>query len=167
MVTGSYASSFYGEPRTTHDLDLVVHMDENQVELLHRQFPHPDFYMDDVAAKEAILSSGMFNLISTLAGDKVDFWILTSTEWDRSRFERRRSENVLGVNLKMPTPEDVILAKLHWCKLSGESEKQFLDATAVYEIQGATLDISYIERWADQLEITDLWNRVVDAGEIV
>jgi hypothetical protein len=34
MVTGSFVSSFYGDPRTTRDLDLIV--DAKVTELLQR-----------------------------------------------------------------------------------------------------------------------------------
>lgn len=43
MVTGSIASSMQGEPRLTHDIDLVVHLSAAQVPQLLQAFPQPDF----------------------------------------------------------------------------------------------------------------------------
>ena len=50
--------------------------------------------------------------------------------------------------------EDLLLAKLEWAKL-GESERQIRDAAGIIEIQGAALDIDYVERWAAALDIED------------
>jgi hypothetical protein len=53
-------------------------------------------------------------------------------------------ENVFGFKMNISKPEDTILAKLRWAKLSGGSEKQFTDAMRVYEIQYGILDLSYL-----------------------
>jgi hypothetical protein len=50
--------------------------------------------------------------------------------------------------------------KLRWAKMSGGSEKQFADARSIYELQGKTLDSTYIERWVHALDINDLWQRI-------
>lgn len=86
----------------------------------------------------------MFNLIDVKSGDKADFWILTDEPFDRSRFARKYEENVLGMTLKVSSPEDTILAKLRWAALSGGSEKQFIDALRVYEVQSGKLDMEYL-----------------------
>jgi hypothetical protein len=39
MITGSAASSLQGEPRATHDIDLVVEIDSVQVAELIHAFP--------------------------------------------------------------------------------------------------------------------------------
>lgn len=65
------------------------------------------------------------------------------------------------------SPEDTILAKLRWAKLSGGSEKQFTDALRVYEVQYGRLGIDYLEDWAKKLEVESLWERLVNEAEIV
>lgn len=82
----------------------------------------------------------MFNLINLKEGDKVDFWILTDDPFDKSRFSRRITEEFMGIKLLVSTPEDTILAKLKWAKESGGSEKQFIDALRVYEVQYGKID---------------------------
>jgi len=165
MVTGSLASSFYGEPRTTHDFDLVVAMTPEAVDHLAVTFPAPAYYLDSDTARSAIESAGTFNLLSTEEGDKIDFWMLTDSRFDRSRFERRRNEEVLGIPIQIPSPEDVMLAKLQWSKLAGGSQRQFVDVLRVYEVQGSALDYEYLNRWADELQVTELWQRVQDESE--
>ena len=121
--------------------------------------------MDESSILDAIIRQGMFNLLDVTTGDKVDFWILTDTPFDQSRFSRKVSEECMGLKLLVSSPEDTILAKLRWAKLSGGSEKQFIDALRVYEVQHEKLDIRYIERWAKDLEIKSLWKRLLEEAE--
>ena len=167
MVTGSVASSLQGEPRATHDVDLVVAMTQDAVRPLIDAFPTPEFYLDEDAARTAIATLGMFNLIAISEGDKVDFWLLTEEPFDRSRFSRKHREEVLGVELQVPSPEDTILAKLKWAKEAGGSEKHVVDALHVYEVQGAGLDCTYLDRWAAELSVADLWKRIQREAELL
>jgi hypothetical protein len=135
MITGSLASSLQGEPRATHDIDLVI-----QITL--QQLPE---------------------LVSE--GDKVDFWLLTDEPFDQMRFSRKYVEDVLGMRLKVSSPEDTILQKLKWAMLSGGGEKAFVDALRVYEVQQGTLDLSYMEVWAGRIGIHELWARLKAEAE--
>ncbi len=160
MLTGSIVSSLQGEPRATHDIDFVVSLKPSDVSRLTALFPGPRYYLDPEAAVAAIKDNGMFNLIDTKTGDKADFWILTEEPFDKSRFSRRRQEEFADVKLTVPTPEDTIIMKLRWAKMSGGSEKQFLDALRVYEVQYGKLDLAYVEDWIGRLELTDEWTRL-------
>ncbi|MCK4850382.1 MAG: hypothetical protein KAT11_03470, partial [Phycisphaerae bacterium] len=102
----------------------------------------------------------MFNLIELDSGDKVDFWILSSQDFDRTRFSRRIRQEFEGFEMQLSSPEDTILSKLRWAKLSGGSEKQFVDALGVYEVQYGKLDLDYLDRWAKKLEVDCLWQRL-------
>lgn len=167
MVTGSIASSLQGEPRSTHDIDFVISIQENDVRHLVDAFPRPDFYINAEAAKDAIVHDSMFNLIDVREGDKVDFWILTEEPFDRSRFSRKYVEEVMGVKLKVSSPEDTILMKLHWASQMGGSEKQFTDAVRVFEVQYGNLNLDYLNRWAVNLDVEDLWTRLQDEAELI
>lgn len=154
MVTGSTASSIQGEPRSTHDIDLVVELEESAVDTLARSFPEPDFYLSREAMQDAIEARSMFNVLDLTSGDKVDFWMLTDEPFDRSRFGRRQRVALFGMQVAISSPEDTILAKLRWSQLSGGSERQERDALAVYELQFVRLDQDYLDEWADRLGVT-------------
>ena len=96
MVTGSIVSSLQGEPRSTHDVDVVVAIEPHHVEALLDAFARPRFYVDEAAIREAMRLGGAFNVIDTQEGDKIDFWMLTDSEFDNSRFSRRYAERVFG-----------------------------------------------------------------------
>ena len=162
MITGSVVSSLQGEPRSTHDIDIVVAIQKSKAHRLVGFFSFPDFYLDEDSILDAIQRQSMFNLMDLSEGDKVDFWILTDEPFDRSRFSRRYREEFVGLKLYVSSPEDTILAKLRWAKLSGGSEKQFTDALRVYEVQYRRLDLDYLEHWAKRLDVESLWKRLTD-----
>lgn len=166
MVTGSVASSMQGEPRSTHDIDMVVAIQESKAHELSEAFPPPDFYLDENSILDALKNQSMFNLINSKVGDKVDFWVFTDDPFDRSRFSRRISEDFMGIQMQVSSPEDTILAKLRRAKLSGGSEKQFTDALRVYEVQYGQLDVNYLEDWANKLNVQSLWKKLTKEAQI-
>ena len=160
MITGSIASSLQGQPRSTHDIDLVVVLPPQAVGPMAAAFQLPDFLLQEEAVRSALRDRSMFNLLSLADGDKVDFWMLTQEPFDRSRFARRKSVILDGKSFKVSAPEDTILAKLRWAKLSGGSEKQLNDALGVLEVQGQSLDFSYLDQWATRLGVEESWQQI-------
>jgi len=158
MLTGSIVSSLQGEPRATHDIDVVISVRTAAAEAaakLKAAFPEPEFFFDEEAARGAIAARSMFNVIDTREGDKVDFWLLKDEDFDRSRFARRATEAFEGTRLVVSRPEDTILMKLKWAAMYGGSEKQLTDALRVYEVQHGGLDHGYLDTWARKLEVTE------------
>ena len=165
MVSGSIVSSLQGEPRSTNDIDIVVNLPQSKAHALAAAFPSPNYYLDEGAVAEAVARKGMANLIDTESGDKVDFWLLTEDPFDRSRFARRYHEEVLGMRIAVSSPEDTILMKLRWARMSGGSEKQFTDAVRVYEVQYEKLDHKYLREWTLKLGVQNEMDKLLlDAG---
>ena len=155
FASGSVASSLQGEPRSTHDLDFVVAISPGALPALLSRFPTPDFYVDPETARGAVERRTMFNLIEVATGEKVDFWLLTDSPFDRSRFARKREETLFGRIAFVSSPEDTIMQKLAWSKRSGFSEKQFGDCLRVFEVQFELLDQAYMDRWARELGVLE------------
>lgn len=156
----SLVSSLQGEPRATHDIHIVVQIRREAIDGLVKAFSPPGFYLSAQSIYDTMEHGSMFNLLDTNEGDKVDFWLLTTDPFDVSRFERRQEERVFGFTMFVSTPEDTILAKLKWAKLSGGSEKQFTDALRVFEVQYEKLDMPYLEKWTKILEVDLLWREL-------
>jgi hypothetical protein len=167
MVSGSIVSSLQGEPRATHDADLVVDISSEDLPALVRALDDPSLHLDGQSAALAVAQSQMFNLLDSSTGDKVDFWPLTDTAFDRSRFSRRSAVEAMGMRLVVSSPEDTILKKLDWARMCGGSEKQYTDALRVYEVQAGRLDGDYLHRWAGELGVTDTLDRLLEEAEIV
>lgn len=166
MITGSIASSLQGEPRSTHDIDIIIIIQTSSVDKFVEFFPPSMYYLNKDSIFKAIENHDMFNLIEISEGDKVDFWILTDDTYDRIRFSRKYTEEFSGIKIQVSRPEDTILSKLRWAMLSGGSEKQFIDALRIYEVQYEILDKDYLEYWVRELNIGSLWKRLKQEADI-
>ena len=157
MIVGSHASIYYGEPRFTQDVDIVVELTAAGLPALLERFPESDFYVSDEAARTAIAERGQFNIVHGASGVKLDLFIGKDTEYDRLRFARRhRLPLVPGRDAYFARPEDVILYKLLYFR-QGESERHLRDIAGILALSGADLDMAYITDWARRLHVIDLW----------
>jgi hypothetical protein len=161
MLTGSVASSFYGEPRSTHDIDLVVVIGPADAKRLAKSFDPNQYYISEETIQEAIAQETPFNLIDSHTGLKADFWPLKSDPYHQTCFNRRKKQKIFENDTYVATAEDLILTKLEWYKLCGGSEVQFKDALGIYEVQREGLDLDYIYKWSERLEIKSLVEKLI------
>lgn len=160
MLTGSLAAAYYAEPRATRDVDLVVEASHAQLVELGRQLSELGLYVSQAAIAEAVQHEGQFNVIDPETGWKVDLILRKSRPFSVAEFGRRRSATVLGLELSLASPEDLVIAKLEWAKRGG-SELQLRDVAAVLEAHGSHLDREYVEKWVEDLELKEQWARVL------
>jgi hypothetical protein len=162
MLVGSLASGVFGEPRLTQDIDILVELSPDQIQALCDAFPAPEFYVSVGAARQAVAQRGQFNVIHPASGNKIDFMIARSDSWGRSQISRRRSEQILpGRSGFVASPEDVILGKM-WYYREGGSEKHLRDIAAIMQVSGQIIDLGYVARWAEQLELSDVWQAILN-----
>jgi hypothetical protein len=90
FVTGSVATIFYGEPRFTNDIDIVVALPASRISDFCRAFPSEDFYVREEAVRRDISIKSQFNVIHPASGLKVDVMI-PAKRLNRSRFARIRA----------------------------------------------------------------------------
>ena len=133
---------------------------------LMEAFNSKRFYINMDSVKEAINNNSQFNVLDTEEGDKIDFWILTDSNFDKSRFSRKQKVKLFGFKACMSAPEDTIIQKLLWSKLSGGSKKQYKDAMSVYELQCGNLDVEYMDYWSKELDIEDLYRKMISDTEV-
>lgn len=62
MLTGSFAMAYYGKPRMTRDLDIVVSLQEDDIPGIVTVLS-PDFYIDADSVRSAVISQRLFNLM--------------------------------------------------------------------------------------------------------
>lgn len=154
MLTGSMASNAWGIPRTTHDLDFVVQLPPSQVEALATAFV-ADYFVDQAAIHAAFQPPHQFNVLHIPSALKIDFWMLRPVPFEQEMFRRRQCHIVLGESAWLAAPEDVILHKLYWHRIT-PSERQLSDVAGVAAVQQGRLDEAYLHRWGDELGIADL-----------
>ena len=165
MIGGSQASMYYGEPRLTRDVDVVVALHLHELPTLLRGFPPDQFYVDESAAREAIATSGQFNIIHPGSGLKIDVYVNPDTEYDRVRLSRRQQLPLApGVSAFFARPEDIILYKLIYYR-QVESGMHLRDIVGILRVSGPELDEPYITQWAARLGLAALWSQVRKQAE--
>jgi len=166
-IGGSVASSLYGLPRLTIDADLVADIRMEHVRPLVKQL-ETDYYIDEDMIRDAIRRQSSFNVIHQDTILKVDIFIPKSRLFDQEELRRVRQE-VLSEGTRpfnIASPEGTILNKLEWYRMGGGvSDRQWNDILGVLKVQSTNLDMNYLQKWAANLNVTDLLERaLVDAG---
>lgn len=156
MLVGSLASTRYGSPRSTQDIDIVISADPAQLRSFIQHLDNKNYYVDLDPALEAHRNESLFNIIDLNTGWKIDLIFRKSTAFGQEEFRRRRKVELLGLQVFVASPEDVIIAKLDWAK-QGASLRQIEDAAAVLTVQDKALDMAYLEKWVSQLHLSDQW----------
>lgn len=125
-----------------------------------KSLPEKDYYVSESAALNAFHRRSQFNVVDMATGWKVDLIIRKARPYSLEELRRRLSVRMLDVDVFVATPEDTILSKLEWASLSGGSERQMRDVVGVLEVKSGEVDRAYIERWAAELGLIELWHRV-------
>jgi hypothetical protein len=165
MLTGSFASSYYGVLRATHDIDIVIDPTQQSLKTLVSLLNEKDYYADLKAAADAHRELSMFNALDNQTGWKVDFIFHKSTAYARDAFQRRKAVNFHETMLFVASVEDVIVSKLEWAKM-GESARQIEDVAAVFKKQHAAVNRPYIEKWVAELGLTSEWTRARQLADL-
>jgi hypothetical protein len=160
MIAGSFASTHFGLPRSTYDIDVVIEATPAKLDAFVRSLSPDSYYVDPGAAREALRHQGQFNVIDMATGWKIDLIIRKNRPFSVEEFGRRIAADILGVPAHVATAEDTIIAKLEWARLGGGSERQLRDVQEIVDVRGAELDRPYIERWVDELGLRDEWARI-------
>jgi hypothetical protein len=169
QIVGSVASSAYGIARATLDVDLTADFIGSQVSPLCERLRN-EFYLDEDRVRDAAERRSSFNAIHLESMVKVDVFVLKFNAYDQAAFARRRvedfGENLAARTLCIASPEDVILTKLDWYHQGGRvSERQWNDVLGVLKVQHASLDMDYMNKWAETLGLSDLLTQALcDAG---
>jgi hypothetical protein len=160
FVTGSTATIFYGEPRFTNDIDLVVDLPEFRVIQFCNRFPTAEFYVSDIAARQAVLQKTQFNIIHPESGLKIDVIVAAENAFNESRFARSRPlRPEKSFEAMFTSPEDAIIKKIEFFQ-EGKSEKHVRDIAGVIKVSKEQIDMSYITEWAKKLGLDATWKAI-------
>ena len=160
---GSMATSFFGEPRATADIDVAISVDSGAGDALIERL-QVEFYVPVTSARAAIRSRASFNVLATDHGLKADLFVLGDDLLDRRQIERRVLVLVSGADegLWITSPEDQILRKLDWHRRGGSvSDRQWRDVLGLLTIGGDTLDVEYLRATAAEAGLSDPLERAV------
>ncbi len=166
MLTGSFASAYYGAPRSTQDIDLVIAATSEQLHAFVTALPADEYYVDIDAALQAYRQQSLFNVIDLATGWKIDLIIRKSRTFSQEEFRRRRQVRVHDVSLYLASAEDSVISKLEWAKLS-QSQRQIQDVAAILRVRWDALDHSYLEKWIAELQLKEPWIDAKRAADLL
>ena len=165
MLTGAVATIFFGEPRFTNDIDIVIDLAPERIADFCRAFPAPDFHLSEETVREAVQHHAQFNIIHPSSGLKIDVIIPQDTPFNRSRFARaKRLRPAEDYEASFASVEDVIIKKMEYFHEAG-SEKHLRDISGVLKISGSQVDRNYIADWASKLGLESIWKAILDRLE--
>jgi hypothetical protein len=165
MVVGGFAAIFYGEPRLTIDVDIVVDMKSEHIGPFVAAFPIPDYYVSEEGIRDSLQRRYPFNVIQPATGAKVDLVPLPRDPFTRSAFQRRQrlEYDQAGNTAAFITAADIILAKLLAFQET-ESDKHLRDARGVLVTQWGKLDLEAIRRGARAAGVSNQLEEIVEAA---
>ena len=162
LLTGSFASSYYAHPRSTHDIDLILEVNqtgqskiEQALKELGNSYIIPFNHIDQV-----MKIKGQFNISHEETSTKVDFWVAESEQFEKE-YQRRRISNMDNHHIPLISAEDLLLKKLTWCK-EVFSEKHLRDCVGIWEVQKKNLDKIYLRSEAKKRHIEDLLLKIIE-----
>jgi hypothetical protein len=141
LLSGSFASNYYGIPRSTRDADFVLQSQRAVGPDLAQQLGE-DFILEPQLSFET--NTGTFRQVLRYKKKpfKVELFLLSQDPHDQARFLRRRAVRLFEHRVWLPSPEDVIITKLRWAR--GKDRDDTRDVMAVQQDQ---LDWRYVEDW--------------------
>ncbi|MDH4202547.1 MAG: hypothetical protein OEV87_06600 [Phycisphaerae bacterium] len=159
------ASIVYGQPRMTHDIDLVVKLSQNDVAGLPVVFSQEQFYCPP---SEVILCEvsrevrGHFNVIHQSTGLKADFYPVGKDPLHHWAMGNRRTIDFEADSIQIAPPEYVILRKLQFFT-EGGSEKHVTDIKNMLRYSTNVIDVSVLKEKAGSLGLQGQLSNVLNA----
>lgn len=159
-ITGSHASSVYGETRFTNDIDVVIDLSSQTIlDQLLTEFPEGTFYVSDIGARHAVRHGGQFNIIHEDSSQKVDLIIPEKVNWPDQLARRTKVATEASRAIWFVSPEDLILKKMDFYR-EGGSDKHLRDIAGILKISAGKVDRAYITKWASELGLEEIWNEI-------
>lgn len=166
FITGSIASIVYGDPRMTHDIDLVISLNEYQIDKFITAFSLEEFYCPP---KEIIeeeikrVSQGHFNLIHHETGFKADIYLVGKNEFQIWAMENKVEIEFLGGIIYVAPVEYVIIKKMEFYKES-KNQKHLIDIKGILENSKDQIHISFLENKISEFGLEDIWIMIEPEG---
>ena len=164
MVTGSVACIIYGQPRMTHDIDLVLNITASDIHQLVAAFPQEDFYCppESVIKTECSRETrGHFNLIHHASGFKADVYPVGREDLMKWGFNHKKQYDMMGEHVWVAPPEYVIVQKLQYYH-EGQSSKHVTDIQGILKTSEEMIDYQQLSKWVEKNALKAEWNVVKD-----
>ena len=149
MLVGSFSSNFYGIPRSTQDVDLVVEVTPDRPITRLTSYLDEDIHLQPQQSFELFTATTKHELTVVDSAFRVELFHLSDDEYDQQRFTRRSQVELFGVPVWLPTAEDVIVTKLRWLRRKDEDDIRNILAVRIDQ-----LDWEYMRSWCERHQTT-------------
>ncbi len=158
-VTGSVASIIYGQPRMTHDIDIVININVNRAEEFLSLFPSKEFYCPPKEIlKTEILKTvrGHCNIIHNETGFKADIYFTGKDEFQKWAVANVKYITFNNAKIAVAPPEYVIVKKLEFYK-EGKSPKHLDDIKSIVTNSKELINFSALEKYIFEHGLKNEW----------
>ena len=165
VITGSVAVIVYGDPRMTHDIDMVIDIKRSEIPRIIEAFPLESFYCppeEVIMVETRRMNRGHFNIIHHATGFKADIYPIGSDSFLRWAVENARMFEVGGTILKLAPPEYVVVKKLEFFR-EGGSSKHPEDIRSMLDSSGCIINKELLMEFINKYGLLREW-QTVSAG---
>jgi len=164
MITGAVAGIMYGEPRLTHDVDLVIELHPDDAERFCEMFSLEEFYcppLEIIRIEVSRRHRGHFNLIHHETGFKADVYTAGADELHAWAFQNRQLIYLSGEEFWFAPIEYVIIRKLEYYR-EGGSEKHLRDIAGILTVSSEQIKFDTLQMLIRKRLLGSEWEKVKD-----
>jgi len=159
-LIGAAALSAWGRPRATHDLDLLILVDEDAKDRLMIQLASVGITVNKPwQAANPMAHSRVTRFVSLRHPDYPLDLIYASDPHEREALTHTQTVRLYGLSLSVISPEDLMILKL---KASRPTD--FDDVISIVKNPRLQLDLTYLWNWADRLGLQSELHYVLQAA---
>ncbi len=147
VIVGGLVAIFYGVPRTTMDIDIIIQIPEDRIKGFVEFLKKNDFFANEDDMKTAFKEKSHCTIEDKKSLIRLDVKGIY-TEFDKGTLKRKGSFNYKDTKMYLASPEDTIASKL----LFG-SEQDIKDVEGIYVRQKGRLDSQYLKKVCKNLGV--------------
>lgn len=163
-VTGSVASIIYGEPRVTHDIDIVLILPIIKIKDFINAFPIDDFYIPpyEVITNEIKRETrGHCNIIHNETGFKADIFFAGQDKLQLWAIDNAKEILLFhDTKIMIAPPEYVIIKKLEFFK-EGQAQKHTNDIRTILENSKELIDFNLLNNLLSEYGLEKEWREII------
>lgn len=149
VIVGGFAVLFYGNPRTTMDIDYVIQLDDENIPVLIEFLQENGFHADESDMRAAFRERSHCTVEDKETMFRLDIKGVYS-EMDERTLRNKRKVELNDIVLWIASPEDTIVNKLVFAR-----EQDVKDALGILIRQYDALDIDYLDKTAKKIGVYD------------
>lgn len=150
VIVGGFAVLFYGNPRTTMDIDYVIQLEDENIPVLVKFLKENGFHADEYDMRAALKEKSHCTVEDKDTMFRLDIKGVYS-EMDERALRNKRKVDLNDIAIWIASPEDTIVNKLVFAR-----EQDIKDALGILVRQYDTLDMDYLEKTTKSIGVNDI-----------